>query len=252
MGKSVYWAAFLGICLLLPGYAKAEKSEISDGYGYEQEAQEAYASSQRAADEPGLAGILNQQEIKRAVEEEKTKIATMMGSDVKLIEPHLAANQEKNEYAGKHILVFISSSMPKAGIDNLMKILGDRNDVAFVMRGLIGDPSKIKPTQEWIRSVLCPSAPEEEPTRCFKAPIDINPLFFERMEIGEVPAVAYVPDPDATLITCEEREGEFYTFFGDFSPVYALEQIAKTVPEDQTAQAIVESFRQPFHERGNQ
>lgn len=213
---------------------------------YEEEAKRALEMSQAPAGGSDLPRLVNDRQ--KAATAERNRLAKEMGVDVDALAPHIQANQAREEYDGKHILVFISSSLPQATISNLYKQIGDRDDVVFLLRGVIGDPGKIKPTQEWVKAILCPSADGEEPDSCYKAPIDINPVFFDRMDITEVPAIAYVPEPSALLTTCSEGTGAFYTFFGDFAPSYALERIASAIPEDDQLKAILTSMRKPFHE----
>lgn len=145
------------------------------------------------------------------------------------------ANQEPNEYDGKNILAFVSSSMPDVALKNFLRVLGPSKRVAFVLRGVVGDDvSKILPTQKWIRELVCwgPAGKEE----CYAAPIDINPVLYERLQISEVPAVVYVPEPNAILASCDgvSPEAEDYlVFYGDYSPVYALEKFIKARPDDE-------------------
>lgn len=231
------------------GLAKSLPLQTAGGLSaYEEEAKRVFSTSQVPDYGDGLSELVHDATNSEAVTAERIKIAKDLGVDADALAPHIEANQEREEYTGKNILVFISSSMPQATITNLYQQLGDRDDVVFLMRGFIGDPSTIKPTQEWVKAILCPGRAGEEPARCHKAPLDINPVFFERMAISEVPAIAYVPDPTSLLTTCTEGSGDFYTFFGDFSPSYALERIGAVIPEDGHLKAILDSMRQTFHE----
>jgi type-F conjugative transfer system pilin assembly protein TrbC len=157
------------------------------------------------------------------------------------IDNFLKYNQEPDEYGGKHLLVFISSSMPDSSIKERLALLGDLPDTAFVLRGLIdNDISKIMPTQRWIRSLVC-SGPEGKET-CRKTPVDINPVLFERLKITEVPALVYVPYPENVLPSCEGEatDEDYLAFIGDLSPVYALEKFLQRRPQDTTLRRIFE------------
>lgn len=154
------------------------------------------------------------------------------------IQNFIELNKAPDEYAGKHLLVFVSSSMPDAGIKNLLAILGNNSATAFILRGVIGnDVSKIMPTQAWVKGLVCPG---DDAAQCYKAPFDINPVLFERLSINEVPAIAYVPDPEGPLDSCNpvEFSEEPLIYYGDYSPLYALEKFLELRPEDEVLKDI--------------
>jgi type-F conjugative transfer system pilin assembly protein TrbC len=161
------------------------------------------------------------------------------------LEDFLKYNQQPDEYSGKHLLVFISSSMPEGSIKDRLALLGDLPETAFILNGLIdNDISKIMPTQKWIRSLICSGEGEKE--TCRKAPVDINPVLFERLKIGAVPALVYVPYPESVLPSCdgEASDEDYLTFVGDFSPLYALEKFIAKRPQDPTLRRIFEEVSQ--------
>lgn len=168
------------------------------------------------------------------------------------VDNFLANNTQPDEYANKHLLVFISSSMPDAALSNFMGILGDNDFTAFVMRGVVdNDISKIIPTQAWVRSFLCPGGEKAE--ACHRSPVDINPGLFERFKITHVPAVVYVQSPQILLSACDGpvqvTDDDFLVFYGDFSPIASLNAFEKEKPNDPLLKKIITQItRKGFHQ----
>ena len=165
------------------------------------------------------------------------------------IQTFVDMNSEPDEYAGKHFLVFVSSSLPQEMLKNLMRVMGTNGSTAFVLRGLVGnDIQKIKPTQEWVRSFMC----SEENDECYEAPVDINPVLFDKLNVERVPAIAYVPEPSTFLSSCEGEapgDDDFLLYYGDFSPLHALEVFTAARPDDARLAALVKDIsRKGFHQ----
>ncbi len=143
-------------------------------------------------------------------------------------------NREQSLYESTHLYVFISESVPTVTLRNYQKAL-EGIPTAFILRGLIGDdPSKFRPTQDWVQRFLCGDPPYEMGSKCFLNPVDISPNLFRVFGIEQVPAVVYVPDPEQ-LATCGLNplpDKDYYVWYGDLAPSYVLEQFLPLRPED--------------------
>lgn len=143
-------------------------------------------------------------------------------------------NREQSLYETTHLYVFVSESVPSITLRNYQKAL-DGIPTAFVLRGLIGDdPSKFKPTQEWVQRMLCGDPPYEMGSKCFLNPVDISPNLFRVFGIESVPALVYVPDP-SKLASCGLSplpDKDFYVWYGDLAPSYVLERFLQFIPGD--------------------
>lgn len=155
------------------------------------------------------------------------------------VKEFILKNRERTEYEDRFIYVFISSSMPETTIRSYLDALGESQNVAFILRGMIGsDPTKFMPTFNWSQKLLCGTdeltMKDRDKAKCKKTPIDVNPVLFERFGITQVPAVVYAPNPlEAT--SCGDPaldEESFLVFYGDVHPIRALENIRVSVPND--------------------
>jgi len=171
--------------------------------------------------------------------------------DREYVDKFVEANRDEADYENKHLLVFLSRSVPEATIHNYLDGLSSvQGEVAYVLRGMVGpDPSKIMPTQRWVSKLLCGkeeyTSEEFEKLECDPGPVDINPNLFRQFGINQVPAVVYVPDPLA-LNSCRDDTqpaGKFYVFYGDMSPEYVLRQFVHFRPNDATLQKLYNRVR---------
>ncbi len=112
-------------------------------------------------------------------------------------------------YAEKHILIFVSFSMPKASLirwSKDAKIIG----APVILRGLVNN--SFKDTTHAIYAVV------KETGSGFQ----IDPLLFSQFDIQKVPAVVITTCDD--LKSCHE---DFKVFYGDIPLEYTLHQISQ-------------------------
>lgn len=144
-------------------------------------------------------------------------------------------NQAQGEYGNRKLYIFVSSSMPMVTLRNLLGSMSGSESV-MVIRGLVGEDAKaFLPTQEWVQEVLCGTKKLTEKTKCEAGPLDINPMLFRAMNVEQVPAVAYVPDP-SVLDGCQSGEQlnpqQFMLYYGDMPLSYILRQFQLQRPMD--------------------
>jgi len=161
------------------------------------------------------------------------------------LDTYIKNNTDRSEYANKYLTVFISSSMPKNVIQAFMEVYGDNPYTTFVIRGVIdNDISKIKPTIKWVRQFIC--VDESHPETCHQAPIDINPDFFTRFKIKQVPAVMYTPLPAALAASCDgpisPKETDYFVVYGDAEPLKAVRAFMRERPNDAQLYTIAKSI----------
>jgi type-F conjugative transfer system pilin assembly protein TrbC len=157
------------------------------------------------------------------------------------VQEYVDLNRPKSPYEDLRVIVFMSSSVPDATIRHLVDRLGGSPYVVFALRGFVdNDAEKAMPTMRWLKEHRCRTSGSE--TVCAKAPMDINPVLFTRMKIDKVPALAYIPEPQA-LENCSEdeplNEDDYLVFYGDVSPEYMLEKFQQARPDDAMLKEIV-------------
>ncbi len=138
----------------------------------------------------------------------------------------------------ERVYIFVSSSMPLETVRNYAASVSRLRDshVLMVMRGFVGEMTKIRPTIDFVSSVL-----KEDPS-CLFAESDcrmrqgnliVDPLLFRRYGIDRVPAVVYVrglKSVDAALSEGDMKNScvsSSYTAFGDASLEYILDMVGR-------------------------
>jgi hypothetical protein len=110
----------------------------------------------------------------------------------------------------KHLMVFVSSSMPIAALKAYAKE-ADKRGAAMVIKGLV-DGSFIQ-TRRWIQSISD------------EASVQIDEQAFEQFAIENVPAIVLVKDKDCFV--GDECHPVFDKVSGNVSVKYALELFTK-------------------------
>lgn len=136
-----------------------------------------------------------------------------------------------NEYSGKRLFVFVSSSMPIEIIRNYIMLTDNvKDETIFLINGFVDGIEKFKPTFEWLIKVLCDDAPAGS-SECLNASIDINPNLFNEFDVTVVPSVLYLPKGVGPC-SCEEKynypEKPFYLSRGDAPVQYHLSKMLET------------------------
>ncbi|MDX9823120.1 MAG: type-F conjugative transfer system pilin assembly protein TrbC, partial [Syntrophales bacterium] len=99
----------------------------------------------------------------------------------------------------ERIYLFVSSSVPIETLRNYAKDL-DRlgySNVFMVLRGFVDGIKRVKPTLDFVKSVIAVDANCDVITtgcKAYRVNIKIDPLLFRRYGISRAPAVVYAPD----------------------------------------------------------
>lgn len=173
------------------------------------------------------------EKLKKQVEEVKKKSKEWQerlsydGQKVIIKQPQKKENQNKGLAENEYLYVFMSSSVPKVVWDTYLKTIdtlniGDR--AVLVLRGCIGGCTYIKPTLNFLQSVI----------KEYKAQVWIDPLLFRRFSITEVPCFVYVkgdelenPELSAGFLDNLKVKGSYIKTCGDWAFTYHLEELCK-------------------------
>lgn len=159
----------------------------------------------------------------------------------------------------ERIYIFISSSVPLSTLRNyaadIDKLSG--HNVFMVMRGMKDGMRYIKPTVEFVSSILkkdksCDMTKEE--CAAYNAEVQIDPMLFRRYGITQVPAIVYATGVNIIDIQGSEgmdenaKVGNFYVIYGDAALDYALERINESA-KSQNLDRIIKSLRAGFYQQ---
>jgi conjugal transfer pilus assembly protein TrbC len=173
------------------------------------------------------------QDIWASIREQIAADKRFSGFDPGKLTDFVKANTKKKKYNEKYLLFFVSSSMPVETLRQYVQVFEDNPHVAFVLRGAIGNATRIMPTFRWMSKVLCREGDLwTDKSKCSNVTIDINPRLYRLFGIDRVPAFVYLPDP-SVLYKPEIDDSDFYVFFGGMSPEYVLSRIQLVRPEDE-------------------
>lgn len=127
---------------------------------------------------------------------------------------------------GEQLLVFISSSMPKASL-RLLARQAAAVGAPLVLRGVVGE--SFPTTGEFMRKVYG----DDEP----KAHAMIDPTLFGRFDVHQAPAFVLVPSGVCVtgVRNCPDSTPVHVHIAGDVTLDYALDFIARTRPEFRAA-----------------
>jgi len=142
------------------------------------------------------------------------------------------------------VYVFISSSVPLDTLRNYARAI-DRlgyDNIFMVMRGFVGGMKYIRPTIDFISSILkkdssCDFASGEQ-CEVFSAAVNIDPLLFRAYNISEVPAIVYargVSVSDSALsegLADNATYKDAYVVYGDVSIEYAVKKIKEEIEKN--------------------
>lgn len=155
-------------------------------------------------------------------------------------------NTDHNPPAGAgstpgQLYLFISSSVPLTTLRNYAAVLdhAGTSQVIMVLRGFVGGMKKIRPTLDFIGTILkkdpaCDLA--KEMCDSYQVNIQIDPLLFQRLAIHEVPALAYLPISETDD---ENMQQESIIINGDAGLDYLLERINREVKNPELDSLIV-------------
>ncbi len=191
-------------------------------------------------------------ESQEKIESEKERIA---GTMLKPLNPEKPSNQEHlfpdRLLNSEKVFLFISSSMPeqtlRAYAQDLDR-LGDPNFV-LVLRGFVDNMQKARPTLDFLEKLLVRESGcrlgKDKACDLFKVSIVIDPLVFQKFNIQEVPALAFVRninlvDPKQSLGLAGNLSGEVEAVVvcGDAALASGLEHIFKDTKDARIKQTV--------------
>lgn len=169
------------------------------------------------------------EELRKKVEEEKSRFRYENGRIVveekKEQRKILMADDER-------LYILMSSSVPRVVWINYARAIEDYglSDRAFLLlRGCIGGCRYIKPTLEFIQSIIAPSK-----DRQIRAEVWIDPLVFRRFSVQRVPCFVYVrgdqlfnPELSPGLSENLKSKGFHAMSCGDWAFEYHLQELCK-------------------------
>jgi len=156
----------------------------------------------------------------------------------------------------ERIYVFISSSVPMATLKTYAAEIDKLKDphITMVMQGFIDGMTRIKPTMQFIRTILRKDPRCDDLSQCpaYNVTVNINPMLFSRYGVDAAPAIVYVKGVDSA--DPEKSEGvventsiaDAYVVSGDVSLEYALDVIGRQSHSGQIA-AILTLLRKGFY-----
>lgn len=129
------------------------------------------------------------------------------------------------------IFIVISSSMPKEQIREYFKAVEGKENITFILRGLVGDLKKFDPTRQYLESIIKKYPNDKDSQDVFSVAVEINPKITKKYNINKVPAIIYVKNYDGQADKSEplmQTDGEeFWISYGLASFDYIVEQINK-------------------------
>lgn len=133
----------------------------------------------------------------------------------------------KTAAGGQRLYLFVSSSMPMATLRNYAASIAraEASGITMVMRGFVGGMKKIHPTMEFIGAVLKKNPDcdfTKEKCDSFQVNIQVDPELFQKLQIKEVPALAYLPGIENET---ETAQADAMIVYGDAGLDYLLEKI---------------------------
>jgi type-F conjugative transfer system pilin assembly protein TrbC len=208
-------------------------------------AEKAYKRYQNNKKQQGMVERYTQ-DIWASIREQIVADEKFSGFDPDTVMEFIKNNKSSHVYDKKHLLFFVSSSIPEERLKEYVTLFDGNPYVAFVLRGPVGNATKIMPTIKWMSDIFCKkgsllSANNE----CNQMPLDINPKLYKLFGINRVPALVYIPDP-TVLYREEVKEDDYYVYYGGISPVYALEQIQLIRPDDEKLVMLKGWFKKSF------
>lgn len=190
--------------------------------------------------------------VQKKIESEKERIA---GTLLQPLAPGKSPKQENlcpdQLQQTEKVFLFVSSSMPdqtlRAYVQDLDR-LGDPNFV-MVLRGFVDGMKQARPTLNFLEKLLAKESGcrlnKGKICDLFRVSIVIDPLVFQKFNIQEVPALAYVKninliDPKQSMGLAGNLSGEIeaVVVHGDAALAFGLEHILKETQNVRIKRAI--------------
>jgi type-F conjugative transfer system pilin assembly protein TrbC len=166
-----------------------------------------------------------------------------------IIYPDAIKTPEHSLSKGSYLYIFISSSMPKNTIRAYAQdvaLLKEQN-IIIVLRGMIGQPAKLKETAKYIQNIIKKDPECERKCKLSKARFSIDPKLFEKYNITDVPVFVYdwkvkTMEPGVGRETGNKTGSEYLKLKGDVSLEYALE-IFRRETKEKELEKLIGKFR---------
>jgi type-F conjugative transfer system pilin assembly protein TrbC len=187
-----------------------------------------------------------QSRLNREMERIKTELFAMGEKEnSKIIYPDVIKAPEQSLGQGRYLYIFISSSLPENTIRAYVQdaaLLKEQN-IMIILRGMIGQPAKLKETAKYIKKIIQKNPECEKKCKVYKVRFAIDPGLFRKYNITEVPAFVYARGvktmiPSIGNKTEDKGVGEFYKLKGDVSIEYALEIFRRETKEKELERLI--------------
>lgn len=162
--------------------------------------------------------------------------------------------------ASERIFIFVSASMPMQTLRAYARDLdrlGDQN-IVMVLRGFVDGMRYFQPTLDFLGKVLVKETGcrlnSSKPCESYQANIQIDPLVFHKLDISQVPAVAYVQS--IQMVDAGQSMGrsgnlvaepDAVVVYGDAALTYALQQIAEAT-HSPGIQKLIHALRGDFYD----
>jgi type-F conjugative transfer system pilin assembly protein TrbC len=166
-----------------------------------------------------------------------------------IIYPDAIKTPEHSLSKESYLYIFISSSMPENTIRAYAQdiaLLKEQN-IIIVLRGMIGQPAKLKETAKYIQNIIKINPECERKCKLYKVRFSIDPKLFEKYNITEVPVFVYdwnvkTMEPGMGRETGNKTGSEYLKLKGDVSVEYALELFRRET-KDKELEKLIGKFR---------
>ena len=169
-------------------------------------------------------------------ETERIKSQVFGESFAKFYPDNVARERKGKLIESERVYIFVSSSMPLQTVRNYAASVAHLGDprIVMVMRGFIGDMTKIQPTIRFVADALKKDSlcsPAESECGMLPANLVVDPLLYRRYAIEMVPAVVFAKGVKAENPGLSEGDikntdvTDSYTVYGDASLEYILQVI---------------------------
>ena len=182
----------------------------------------------------------SQKNIEQAIQFSNPDVKDLFGKEITSGKNYVK-EMIKNSTTFPHLYVFISSSMPIATLENYAQTVSKlKGEAVMVMRGFIGNGTRIKPTLEFFKKIFN----ENE-----KYYITIDPSLFDYFQINRVPVLVLVNENGLEKLLFPSMQGEkmktedFCLIKGDVSIQYFLDKCAGYKSLTEIAQKLIKILR---------
>lgn len=140
------------------------------------------------------------------------------------IERHNRPNNSREK-----LFIVISSSISDALLRDYFKQLEGKENVTFVLRGLVGSATTFKPTKAYLERIVKKYPLDPNNQEVYNIALEINPKVTRKYGIEKAPAFIYVANDDGQLETSapidQTMVSNFWIAYGVSSLEHTIQQI---------------------------